>query len=103
MYQCHVSSQGVSKKVDILVILSFNELIQEFRQSAHGSVEQIQLKKGEHRHDHLIMGSEIADQTLKIAHGSKKAMQKYKRFPLAFFNVLEFACLSDVINQNILP
>jgi hypothetical protein len=60
-------------------------------------VQQVKLKQRQKRYNNLMGLAKMADDASKIAHGTKKSMQKYQGFSLPFFNELELSIHFDFV------
>jgi hypothetical protein len=74
-----------------------NELCQVFFQATNCGVQQVQFKQGQKRYNNLMGLAKMADNACKIAHGTKKTMQKNQGFTLSFFYELELSVHFDFV------
>jgi hypothetical protein len=94
-----MAPQGIAQEMDLFVIAMLEDLMDELLQATHARVEYVQLEKGEHGYDHLVVAAEVLDEVCKVAQGAEKPMQQHEGFSFAYFQIFEFAILLDLVRH----
>ena len=82
---------------NIFIIAVLNELVNEFMKASYGSMKQIEVEQGEHRHYNFIVVPEIFNQFREVTECAKQAVQQNQRFTSSFFYEFEFVNLFDLV------